>query len=115
MRFLAFLGFLGAALQALLAVLMVTMSGLSEVPFGSLLGLFYLLTAVLYFSTSLRLSGSAAAIRRIRGGGGAEALAEAARLQSSLWRLLGMFSVLMLLIVGGAVVLGVGAGIVSLR
>ncbi len=103
MRFLAILAFLGAALQIIAASLAFSAT---ETLGGPYLPLIYLLSAVINIAIATRLSGSATAIKKIRRGGGAEALTQSARHQNALWQMIGIFSLLAILLIVVIVLIG---------
>ena len=123
-RFLSIMAFIGVALMALAAVAMIAiaMSGMMSrnVP-GNPLGaagvvaaaFFYLMIACLYIAPGVFLFRYASAIARLKESYASEALEDALRNQKSLWRFVGILTVIALVIMVLVVIAAVVAGILG--
>lgn len=111
-KFLAILGFIGCALMVLVALAM--LGGVSKMPgamagFAPVMGVLYLLFALLYFFPCLYLYRYAGAISRIPESGAA-AMEEALAKQKSFWKFVGMVAAIILALELIFIVFGVVLG-----
>lgn len=116
-RLFSILGFISAALMVMLGAAVVlgggaTIFGEAAAPGGALIamGFAYLLIGLLYFLPCLYLFRYASRITRITAGGGEAALVDALDQQRRFWRLVGIYTLVMLgLYVVAAVVFAIVA------
>jgi hypothetical protein len=111
--FLAILGFIGTGLMVIAGLVIVSIGGVAKLP--APIGLVYVVLALLYLAPSWALFRYGAGIRALLDqGGGMDRLTHALVCQKSFWRMVGIFTLVVmglyaLILVGGAVVLAMRA------
>ena len=123
-RFLSIMVFIGAAFMALAAVAMIALAmagaisrSVASNPLGAAgvvaAAFFYLMVACLYIAPGIFLYRYASAIRRLKNTCASEALEDALKQQKSLWRFVGILTVIGLVIMVVVLVIAVLAGILG--
>lgn len=115
--FLAILGFVGCGVFFLVGIAVMSMSALPGIPQQDFptgaLGLIYWILIPFYLVPSLKLMNYARSIQKLMSGGGAPALQEALVQQKSFWKLVGIFTLVMMVLyalaIFGAIVVGMAS------
>jgi hypothetical protein len=108
---LAILGFIGAGFMILAGLAIFAIGGNVGRGMPPAFGLVYVLLAVIYLLPSVLLQRYSSSIGRVLDGAGTPAFIEALRSQRSLWRTMGILTLVMIVLMMLAFVGGIGAAL----